>query len=71
MSAAMLKPPIVNMQHSPVDYAALERHVAAAKAAWRQRATWEEKIASIEKMWARDKALKAAREALAFPVQST
>ena len=74
MSAATLRPPAIDLTHTPVDYAALERHVAAAKTAWRGRAsalTWEEKIASIEKMWARDKSLKAARDALAFPVQSS
>ncbi len=44
----------------------MERTIASAKAAWRnhaQQMTWEEKIASIEKMWARDKALKTSREA--------
>jgi hypothetical protein len=48
-----------------------ERHLAAlqyvvkVKAAWRQHAqslTWEEKVASIERMWVRDKELKKIRE---------
>jgi hypothetical protein len=48
----------------PEDFAAF---VARRKLAWRQHAaqlTWEEKIAAIERMWARDKALKIARENL-------
>jgi hypothetical protein len=43
----------------------MENYIASTKAAWRahaQQMTWEEKIASIEKMWARDRALKASRE---------
>ena len=43
-----------------------EQHVAQAKAAWRKRAqslTWEEKIATIERMRERDAELKKAREA--------
>lgn len=43
-----------------------EAHVAKAKAAWRKHAqslSWEEKVAAIERMWERDAALKAAREA--------
>jgi hypothetical protein len=45
-----------------------EAFVARRKLAWRTQAlamSWEEKIAAIERMWERDKALKAAREALA------
>jgi hypothetical protein len=48
----------------PEDFAAF---VARRKLAWRQHAaqmSWEEKIAAIERMWARDKALKIARDNL-------
>lgn len=44
-----------------------EAFVIRRKQAWRQIAqqmTWEEKIAAIERMWARDKSLKIAREAI-------
>ncbi len=44
--------------------AALE-YVVKAKAAWRKQAqslTWEEKVASIERMWVRDAELKRIRE---------
>lgn len=44
--------------------AALE-YVVAAKAAYRTHAqslTWEEKVASIERMWVRDAELKRVRE---------
>ena len=44
--------------------AALE-FVVAAKAAYRKHAqslTWEEKVASIERMWVRDAELKRVRE---------
>ena len=45
-----------------------EAFVARRKQAWRQQAmqmTWEEKIAAIERMWARELSLKIARESLA------
>lgn len=45
-----------------------EAFVARRKQAWRQQAiqmTWEEKIAAIERMWAREKSLKIARASLA------
>jgi hypothetical protein len=41
-----------------------EAFVVRRKQAWRAQAvemSWEEKIAAIERMWTRDKALKAAR----------
>jgi hypothetical protein len=41
------------------------QHVVKVKAAWRQHAkslTWEEKVASIERMWVRDRELKKIRE---------
>jgi hypothetical protein len=41
------------------------QHVVKVKAAWREHAqslTWEEKVASIERMWVRDKELKKIRE---------
>jgi len=44
-----------------------EAFVARRKQAWRtqaQQLSWEEKVAAIERMWDRDKALKAAREAI-------
>lgn len=44
-----------------------EAFVARRKQAWRTQAkqlSWEEKVAAIERMWERDKALKAAREAI-------
>ncbi len=44
-----------------------EAFIIRRKQAWRQIAqqmTWEEKIAAIERMWARDKSLKVAREAI-------
>ena len=43
------------------------QHVVLAKAAWRKHAqslTWEEKVAAIERMWARDAELKKVREQL-------
>jgi hypothetical protein len=55
MSAEWLKP----------EY--FEAFITRRKQAWRQIAqqmTWEEKIAAIERMWARDKSLKVAREAI-------
>ena len=45
-----------------------EAFVARRKQAWRQQAiqmTWEEKIAAIERMWARDQSLKIARASIA------
>ena len=45
-----------------------EAFVARRKQAWRQQAiqmSWEEKIAVIERMWARDQSLKIARASLA------
>jgi hypothetical protein len=44
----------------------LEAFVARRKAAWRAQASnmsWEEKVAAIERMWARDASLKVARDA--------
>ena len=44
-----------------------EAFIIRRKQVWRQIAqqmTWEEKIAAIERMWARDKSLKIAREAI-------
>ena len=41
------------------------QQVVSAKAAWRKHAqslTWEEKVAAIERMWARDAELKKVRE---------
>jgi hypothetical protein len=41
------------------------QHVVKTKEAWRQHAkslTWEEKVASIERMWVRDRELKKMRE---------
>ena len=41
------------------------QYVVKVKAAWREHAkslTWEEKVASIERMWVRDKELKRIRE---------
>ena len=41
------------------------QYVVKVKAAWREHAqslTWEEKVASIERMWVRDKELKKIRE---------
>ncbi len=46
-------------------YAAALQQIVAAKAAWRKHAqslTWEEKVASIERMWVRDRELKNIRE---------
>lgn len=43
------------------------QQVVTAKAAWRKHAqslTWEEKVAAIERMWARDAELKKVRERL-------
>ena len=43
------------------------QHVVMAKAAWRKHAQslmWEEKVAAIERMWARDAKLKKVRERL-------
>ncbi len=43
------------------------QQVVLAKAAWRKHAqslTWEEKVAAIERMWARDAELKTVRERL-------
>jgi hypothetical protein len=43
----------------------LEAFVIRRKQAWRELAhamSWEEKVAAIERMWERDKSLKAARE---------
>ena len=54
------------MSADTLDPALFEAHVVRAKAAWRRHAqslSWEEKIAAIERMWQRDAALKAAREA--------
>jgi hypothetical protein len=53
---------------------AFEAFVARRKLAWRTHAaqmTWEEKIAAIERMWARDKSLKVAREAIQAKAQKT
>lgn len=49
-----------------LDSVFFEQHVARVKAAWRKHAqslTWEEKIAVIERMRERDRALKRARDA--------
>ena len=46
-----------------------EAFVARRKQAWRKLArqmSWEEKIAAIERMWARDQSLKIARASLAM-----
>ena len=46
-----------------------EAFVARRKQAWRKQAiqmSWEEKIAAIERMWARDQSLKMARASLAI-----
>jgi hypothetical protein len=70
MYAAISKPPaLLHTAHTAdvLDLVFMERHIAAAKAAWRVHAaqkTWEEKIRSIEKMWLRDKALKVSRASL-------
>jgi hypothetical protein len=53
------------MSAATVDYEAMAAYVARVKAAWREaerNKTWEEKIASIERMRERDQALKRARE---------
>ena len=45
-----------------------EAFVERRKQAWRSQAlqmSWEEKIAAIERMWARDHSLKLARTSLA------
>lgn len=47
------------------NYVSALQQVVAAKAAWRKHAqslTWEEKVAAIERMWARDKEMKKMRE---------
>ncbi len=65
MFAATSKQPADMQSQDVLDPVFMERYIASAKAAWRahaQHLSWEEKIASIEKMWARDKALKASRE---------
>ena len=44
---------------------ALAEQVALTKSAWRKHAaslTWEEKVAAIERMWARDAVLRRERE---------
>lgn len=54
--------------NAPTDaerHLAAMQHVVKVKAAWRQHAqslTWEEKVASIERMWVRDRELKKIRE---------
>ncbi len=48
----------------------LEAYVVRVKAAWRdteRNQTWEEKVAASERMRERDRAVKAAREALPLP----
>jgi hypothetical protein len=65
MYAATPKQPINAQALDVLDPVFMDRYIAATKAGWRAHArqmTWEEKIASIEKMWARDRALKVSRE---------
>ena len=54
-----------NNELKPEDF---EAFVVARKKAWRSQAlqmSWEDKIAAIERMWARDLSLKIARTSLA------
>ena len=54
------------MADDSAKFSAALKLVIAAKAAWRKHAqslTWEEKVASIERMWVRDAELKRIREA--------
>jgi hypothetical protein len=60
----------MNQQEKIIDPQGIERsvidYVRGVKAAWREEAqkkTWEEKVAAIERMWERDRALRATREA--------
>jgi hypothetical protein len=48
-----------------VNAAELEAHIVKVKAAWRaheRSMTWEQKVASIERMWERSAQLARARE---------
>jgi hypothetical protein len=54
------------MSNDTIDPQALAEHVAKVKAAWRahaQQMSWEEKVASIERMWERERLIKESREA--------
>lgn len=63
MSNALPSPQKVSAK-TVVDPAELEAHIVKVKAAWRaheRSMTWEQKVASIERMWERSAQLARAR----------